>query len=317
MVAGLLVFRTHPFLAATHRVEARVLVVEGWVHDYTIRWAAEEFKAGSYERAFTTGGPRPGENTQRSDYYTLASYGARRLKASGVPDECVQMVPSPVSGRDRTYSSALALRDWFREHKVDVHSFNILTEDAHARRTRLLFEKAFGSEVRIGVIAITNPEYDPKHWWRYSEGVREVLGEAIAYVYARVFFHPSAEKTKMTFKQTMLLGIFPAVLFAVWFFKIARAQHKNLWWAFLVGGVSAYGGSLLAVGLIRSSGLFGLLGGFPLVTALLAGCLAGGALVAASVRANLYADEEPTKFDILAVWVIVAGSVLVPLFFCL
>ena len=35
-----------------------------------------------------------------------------------------------------------------------------------------------------------NNEYDPKRWWCYSEGVREILGETIAYVYARFFFFP-------------------------------------------------------------------------------------------------------------------------------
>jgi hypothetical protein len=83
------------------------------------------------------------------------------------------------------------LRDWFREHGMTVRSINVLTEDAHARRTQILFEKAFGSGVAIGIISVPDPDYDAKHWWRTSEGVREVLGESIAYLYARIFFHPS------------------------------------------------------------------------------------------------------------------------------
>lgn len=35
-------------------------------------------------------------------------------------------------------------------------------------------------------------EYDPRHWWRTSEGVRNVVGESIAYLYARFFFRPAA-----------------------------------------------------------------------------------------------------------------------------
>jgi hypothetical protein len=62
-----------------------------------------------------------------------------------------------------------------------LQSFNVVTEDAHARRTRLLFQKAFGHGVRVGIISIPNRDYDAKHWWRSSEGVREVIGEAIAY----------------------------------------------------------------------------------------------------------------------------------------
>ena len=100
------------------------------------------------------------------------------------------MVPSHVSGRDRTYSSAIALRNWFRAHQITVQGINVLTEDAHARRTRLLFQEAFGHDVTVGIISIQNPDYNPKRWWRYSEGVRDVLGESIAYIYARFLFHP-------------------------------------------------------------------------------------------------------------------------------
>jgi hypothetical protein len=113
------------------------------------------------------------------------------LKKNGVADESLQMVPSHIAGRDRTYSSAVALRDWFRDHNVSVRSINVLTEDAHARRTQFLFQKAFGPGVTVGVISIPDPDYDAKHWWRYSEGVREVLGESIALFYAEIFFYPS------------------------------------------------------------------------------------------------------------------------------
>jgi uncharacterized SAM-binding protein YcdF (DUF218 family) len=182
----------HPFLAVTHRVDTNVLVVEGWIPRYAIRGGAEEFKNGSYERIFTTGGPENGHGGYTNDYNTSASVGAEILKKFGVPDDLVQMVPSRVIARERTYSSAVALRDWFRDHNAPVRSINVLTEGAHARRTRLLYQKAFGKNVAVGIIAVSNPDYDPTRWWRYSDGVREVLGESIAYMYARFLFYPSA-----------------------------------------------------------------------------------------------------------------------------
>jgi uncharacterized SAM-binding protein YcdF (DUF218 family) len=103
----------------------------------------------------------------------------------------VQEVPSRVMDRDRTYGSAVALRNWFREHNMAVSAIDIVTEDLHARRTRLLFQEALGDKVKVGVIGIRSPDYDAKHWWRSSDGVREVIGESIAYVYAKVFFYPS------------------------------------------------------------------------------------------------------------------------------
>jgi hypothetical protein len=191
VVACLVFLNIHPFLAVTHRVNTNVLVVEGWVPRYAIREAAEEFRTGSYQRIFTTGGPVEGSDGYTNDYNTSASVGAEALKKFGVPDDLVQMVPSRVTARERTYSSGVALRDWFREHNTPVHSINVLTEDAHARRTRLLYHKAFGKSVTVGIIAVSNPDYDSTQWWRYSDGVREVIGESIAYVYAKFFFHPS------------------------------------------------------------------------------------------------------------------------------
>ena len=191
LIAVLLLLNIQPFLAKTQRVNTNVLIVEGWVHEYAIRAAAKEFAAGSYQKIYTTGEPVLGNGGYTNDFNTSASVGAELLKKVGVADEFIQMVPSHISGRDRTYSSAIALREWFREQGMTIRSINVLTEDAHARRTQLLFQKAFGSDVDVGVISIPDPDYDAKHWWRSSEGVREVLDESIAYLYARIFFHPS------------------------------------------------------------------------------------------------------------------------------
>ncbi len=180
-----------PFLAVTDRLDAHFLVVEGWVHEYAIRAGAAEFRAGAYQRVFATGGPVTGTGSYTSDYTTSAHVGADQLQNAGVPPEVLEMVPSRVTDRDRTYSSAVALRDWFRQRNIIVSSINVVTENVHARRTRLLFQKAFGGDVKVGIIAVPNPDYDPGRWWHYSEGVKDVLSEGIAYMYAKFFFHPS------------------------------------------------------------------------------------------------------------------------------
>ena len=195
-VAGFLtfsvfLFRVYPFLAVTHRVDTNVLVVEGWVHEYAIRAAVEEFRRGSYQRIFTTGGPVEGSGGYVNDSQTEASVGAERLKRNGLPIESVEMVPSRVMNRDRTYGSAVALRSWFRGHNAVARSLNILTEDVHARRSRLLFQEALGKDIKVGIISVPNPDYDSRHWWRYSAGVKDVSSETIGYVYAKFLFYPS------------------------------------------------------------------------------------------------------------------------------
>ena len=75
---------------------------------------------------------------------------------------------------------------------MPVRSINVVTEDVHARRTRLLFQKALGNDVAVGIISVPNPDYDARHWWRYSEGVKDVFAESVAYIYARLlFFYPT------------------------------------------------------------------------------------------------------------------------------
>jgi uncharacterized SAM-binding protein YcdF (DUF218 family) len=190
LALSLLFFRAYPFLAVTERVKSEVLVVEGWVRAYTVRAAVAEWKSGHYPRIYSTGGPVSGLGGYVNDFQTSASVGADLLKRTGVPVEAVQMVPSRVVDRDRTYGSAVALREWFREHGIQVTCLNVVTEDVHARRTRMLYQRAFGDKVVVGVIAVPNPDYDASHWWRYSEGMKDLMSEGGAYLYAKLFFHP-------------------------------------------------------------------------------------------------------------------------------
>jgi hypothetical protein len=196
VVAGLIaILGVHPFLAVTDRTTTDLLVVEGWIDDYAVRAASAEFRTGGYLDAIATGGPVHGIGTYINVYSTAASITAQRLKREGLPAEHVHMAPARIVVRDRTYASAIALRDWMKAHQFSTIKLNVLTEDVHARRTRLLFQQAFGPAVTVGVIAIPNPDYDPKRWWTCSEGVRDVLSEGISYVYARFFFFPAAHLT--------------------------------------------------------------------------------------------------------------------------
>jgi hypothetical protein len=83
----------------------------------------------------------------------------------------------------------VALREWCRTNEVVLKDFDVVTLGVHARRSRLLTEQAF-PEARVGVIPALNEEYEPASWWRYSEGVKEVFSETMAYLYARFLFSP-------------------------------------------------------------------------------------------------------------------------------
>ena len=190
LVGALVLKGVYPFLATTHRVNADILVVEGWINEHAIEAAVKEFQSNHYQRVFTTGGPVVGTGGYINDFYTSASVGADLLKKNGLTNGSVQMVPSRVMDRDRTYGSAVALRNWFRDHNMAVSGIDVVTEDVHARRTRFLFEKALGKNVVVGIIAVPNPDYDWRRWWWYSQGVKNVVSEFAAYLYARLLFFP-------------------------------------------------------------------------------------------------------------------------------
>jgi uncharacterized SAM-binding protein YcdF (DUF218 family) len=214
-VAGLIFFavaRIHPFLACTDRVNTDVLVVEGWIPKSSIVAAAVEFTNGRYRRLFTTGGPVSGSGPEKNPYNTSASIGASRLRAAGVPSDAIQVVPSFVKDRDRTYSAALALREWLQRNEPTIKRVNVLTEGVHARRSRLLFQKALGDDFQVGIIAVPNSDYDANRWWRYSEGVKEIISEGAAYLYVRLFFSPdlkgaqASRLSSLASRQTLLLS---------------------------------------------------------------------------------------------------------------
>jgi len=188
-VGAFVAWGLHPFLAVNRPVDGEFLVIEGWIPGYAVEEGMKEFQAHKYGRFFTTGGPSRGDAAAEA-YPTLAELAATHLKKLGLPPEVVEPIRSPAVIRDRTYSSAVGLRKWFEEHRVSVKAVNVMTVGTHARRSRLMFEKALDGKVAVGIIAIQNQAYDPKRWWKSSEGTKETISEAVAYLYARLFFHP-------------------------------------------------------------------------------------------------------------------------------
>ncbi|HVM50511.1 MAG TPA: hypothetical protein VMU04_20970 [Candidatus Acidoferrum sp.] len=178
------------FLTLTDPVQGGVLVVEGWVPDYGYEASIAEFKRVHYDKMFVTGLPLE-RGAPLSEYKTYAELGAAVLVKMGMSTNDVQAVPAALVLQDRTYAMARALRRWMLEHGMRPTKVQIMTIGPHARRSRLTFQKAFGKDVAVGITAIPSREFDPRHWWTSSEGVRGVIGEALAYLYARLLFHPA------------------------------------------------------------------------------------------------------------------------------
>jgi uncharacterized SAM-binding protein YcdF (DUF218 family) len=198
LLANMAVREIHPFLAVTDPLPGGVLVVEGWAPDYALAEAAAEFRRNHYSKLYVTGGPLEW-GASLAEYKTHAEGGAAILLKLGLGTNEVQAVPAPLVRQDRSYAAAATLNAWLRNHGISPDRVHLMTEGPHARRSRLMFQKALGKDVAVGVTAVPNRDYDARHWWRSSAGVRTVVDEVIAYGYARFFFRAKEAELTTTY----------------------------------------------------------------------------------------------------------------------
>jgi len=178
------------FLSPSNPVPAEVLVVEYWLPDYALQGAVAEFKRGHYKYVMTSGTEFPRGWGSSSLYKTGADLAAATLAAMGLETNCIVVLSPSQAVRDRTYSRAVAIAEWLEATNPMARAVNLYSLGPHARRSRLLYQKALGKKVKVGVFAHPPDSYDPNRWWSASNGFRDVTGEALAYFYARTLFHP-------------------------------------------------------------------------------------------------------------------------------
>lgn len=178
---------TYPFLATHESHPGGFLIVEGWAPDYVFEAATNEFARNHYERILVTGGPLD-KGSPLMAYKTTAEVGAATLVGMGLPTNCIQAITAPFVPRDRTYQSALILKQKLAAEGKLPANLNIITLGAHARRTQMLFQRVFLNDATIGILAIPSRDFDAKQWWRNSAGVRTIMSELFAFGYARFIF---------------------------------------------------------------------------------------------------------------------------------
>jgi uncharacterized SAM-binding protein YcdF (DUF218 family) len=186
VMTSLIFMHIHEFLAMNSPLQqADVLVVEGWIPDYAIKQAATEYQEKPYSQIITTGVPLE-KGSYLLEYKNHAELAAFTLKKIGLEPEKIVAVSSQEVKKDRTYASAIALRQWLEKSNSPIATINLFTHDTHARRSWLIFQKALAPKIKVGIISSTPQNYDPNKWWIYSAGVRSIINEIVAYVYAAV-----------------------------------------------------------------------------------------------------------------------------------
>ena len=189
-VAAVAAHGAYTFLAVEQPLaRADTLVVEGWLGDHELDQAVKAFRRGHYRRIVTTGGPLDwwGENPP---WETFAERAADYLKRHGLADVTIVSVPAPASAQERTFLSAVMVRDWAQQNGVALRAIDLYSAGTHARRSHLLYRMALGPAVEVGVMAALPEHLDPSRWWATSAGAKAVLGEMLSLAWTKCCFWP-------------------------------------------------------------------------------------------------------------------------------
>jgi hypothetical protein len=181
-VSILFVSGIHPFLAETDPVDADTLVVEAWLPKWCMPLAAHEFRRGGYRRLVAVGVPMAaGARQAQAD---AAAWPVDELVRLGIDRSLIAVVSVPRVARDQTWSYARAFAEWMNTPGRAVGAVNVFSGGVHARKSRLLFQRAVGTTVRVGVIAARDPAYSPAYWWLSGRGIYLVVKNSVSYGYA-------------------------------------------------------------------------------------------------------------------------------------
>jgi hypothetical protein len=168
---------------------ARTLVVEGWLSRAELQEARALRRSGRYERVLTTGGPIEPEQ-DAGGWGSFAARGAAILREDADSAVPVIALPAPRTLQERTYLSALKVRDWAGQAGVRLDAVDVYTLGVHARRSRQVYRLALGDAVAVGVLAVPPADHDGPRWWTSSAGAKTTLGEIVSLAWTSCCFWP-------------------------------------------------------------------------------------------------------------------------------
>jgi hypothetical protein len=171
----------YPFLAPGSPISnAKLMIIEGWLPDEVLLQALEQRRPG--QRIVTTGGP-VNFGGSLLEQKTYADVTAERLIQAGADPAVILSAPADDVVSDRTWAAALAVRRVLDDAGLHTEPCNLYTFGAHARRSRMLYRAALGSDRPLGTVVLDSGEYDFRRWWAGSLSFKHVVGEAVSWIY--------------------------------------------------------------------------------------------------------------------------------------
>gem|GEM_PF-460375 len=188
----------HPFLSPDQPVGRGILVVEGWLGEQGLLQAIDQYRHGDYSLLVTTGGPITDAWAGAEPFEKYADRAAQFFRDHGIEASDVVAVSSKGRLRDRTWQSAISVRNWLSQSNLGIDALDVISEGPHTRRSWQLYRRAFGQQsdvagIEIGIVSATPAAYDPTVWWRTSSGTKRVLSEAIAWAWTSCCFRAEKE----------------------------------------------------------------------------------------------------------------------------
>jgi hypothetical protein len=182
---GLLLF-ADPFLSISRRVDADVLVVEGWIPDYMLPAAAKEYREGRYSMIFVSG-LQDDPGAARSAALPDAVRTSARLVELGVPRPAVVPCLAPFVRWLRTSSTAKAVSVRMGELGIKPNGINVMTAGSHGRETWVAYQHRFGRSMPVGILPLPRNDYPPSRWWRNRLGWYWVPKDGLAWLKELLF----------------------------------------------------------------------------------------------------------------------------------
>ena len=174
------------FLSLTERRPAEVLVVEGWIGRDGVRAAATEFVEHDYRYVVAAGSVTTAERWKEGGW-SYAEGAEHELIRSGVPADRTIVASARNTERQRTFESAVAVRQALQAKDIHPKALDVFTWGPHARRSRLVFAKVESPDTKVGVVSWAPASYETVAWWGSSDRAKELLTETAGYFYEALF----------------------------------------------------------------------------------------------------------------------------------
>lgn len=182
ILSVLYVFNIYSFLAMNKPVHGEILIIEGWIPRTFLEEASTVFGQGSYNLLIIIGSP----SEEQADN-SLTHQFKKELVLLGVPEEKIKIVPVGQSKGSRTFSRAKAASLWLSKITPPVEKVDVFTASVHGRKSRLLYKRALGETVQVGIISGGSAKAGGAFWVRSKYMIYRVLRNTVGYVDAVLF----------------------------------------------------------------------------------------------------------------------------------